>query len=328
VKFDERTNTVIVTDVPSNLFQISQVIARIDARTPQVLIQSRIVETKLERDEELGIEWSASYSLSQSQISRPSTFPFQAGSTLGSFGNIFGVQSPFIPTSTTATTTGLITANPATTLGTVGIGTISGSSLTNTLNWLKKRTDTKVVSNPTLAVLNNQAAKIHIGVEFPVPNFSVDPQTGNTTVSGFDTKTIGTILNVTPHVNPSREIVVDLKPEVISVLSNATFVIGDSGEQVQLPRFGTQTVETQVRINDGETIAIGGLVKETELVEEQKIPFLGDIPIVGLLFRNTHRFGGSTDPMLKQDLLIFLTVTLLEDKPPEQTVASVAGAAP
>src|SRR3989338_8770362 len=89
VKFDERTNTVIVTDVPTNLFQIKEVVERLDQRTPQVLIETRIVETKLEKEENLGIEWSDSLTLLQTANSFPSTFPFKAQGTLGFVGDEF-----------------------------------------------------------------------------------------------------------------------------------------------------------------------------------------------------------------------------------------------
>ncbi len=316
VKFDDRTNTIIVTDVPTSLFQIQQVIQRLDQRTPQVLIETKIVETKLEKSEQLGIRWSDSFALTQSQNSFPSTFPFKKQGTLGWVGESF-VSTPIAEVSGPS---GLLTA---TTQGSIGIGTLTNSALSMTLNNLKQRSDTKIVSNPTLTVLDNQQAKIHIGEEFPVPNFSVDPSTGKTTVSGFQTKTIGTVLTVTPHVNPSQEIVVDLKPEVISALDNASFNVGGS-ETVSLPRFSTQTVTTQVRIIDGETIAIGGLVKDIKVVTDNKVPVLGDLPLIGALFSNTRTFGGGTNPTLQQDLLIFLTVTLEKRKATAVASASQA----
>ena len=302
IKFDERTNTVIVTDLPTTLFQIKEVIQRLDQRTPQVLVEARVVETKLEEDEHLGIRWSDSVSLSQTATTLGSSFPFPADATLGGLGDKF-------------------LASPITKASSITLGTLTGPALSSTLNALAQRSHTKVLSNPTLAVLNNQEAKIHIGEEFPIPTFSVDPSTGKTTVSGFQSKTIGTVLTVTPHVNPSREIVVDLKPEIISVLSNATFNVGGS-ESVSLPRFGTQTVNTQVRIVDGETIAIGGLVKSTEVAQVNKVPLLGDIPIIGVLFTNKHTFGGSSNPTLQQDLLIFLTVKLMDRQAAQTTVAA------
>ena len=313
IKFDERTNTVIVTDVPTSIFQIGVVIDRLDTRTPQVLIETRIVETKLEEDEQLGIRWSDSLTMTQTASAYPSSFPFLAGTSFGLAGDHF--ISP--PTVQIPGPSGLLTS---TTLGSIGIGTLSGPALAMTLNALRSRTDTKIISNPTLVVLNNQEAKILIGEEFPVPTFSIDPATGNTQVSGFETKDIGTVLVVTPHVNPSGEIVVDLKPEVITALSNAKFVLGGS-TTIELPRFSTQTVETQVRVRNGETIAIGGLVKDTHITTVSKVPILGDIPILGRLFTNTKHSGGGDSPTLQQDLLIFLTVTLLDDPPPERSLA-------
>ena len=316
VKFDERTNTIIVTDVPTSLFQISEVIKRLDQRTPQVLIESKIVETRLEKEENLGIEWSNAFSLLQQATSLPSTFPFKATGTLGEIGDTF-VSTPQARAGASISS---LSALPSSTRGSLGIGTLSTTDLQITLNLLKERTETKVLSNPTLAVLNNQQAKIHIGSEYPVPTFSVDPSTGKTTVSGFQTRTTGTVLTVTPHVNPSDEIVVDLKPEIVTVESPVTFGVGGT-ETVELPRFGTQTVQTQVRIRDGETIAIGGLVKESKIVQTKKVPLLGDIPLIGLLFRSRSETDGASGPTLRQDLLIFLTVTLSKE-PPKQAVAS------
>jgi len=305
IKFDDRTNTVIVTDIPSNLRQIAKVIERIDAKTPQVLIATRIVETKLERDENLGLRWEDAFGIEQTQTTVGTNFPFKTGSTLGWLGDNF-------------------LASPITEPTAISLGTLTGPDFDFTLNFLRQRDDTRIVSNPTIAVLNNQEARIHIGEEFPVPEFSVDPDTGNTTVSGFQVKEIGTVLVVTPHVNPAKEIVVDLKPEITSSLANQSFQITDS-ESVELPRFSQQTVESTVRVKDGDTIAIGGLVKEIEVTTEHKIPLLGDLPIFGALFTNTKTFGGSSDPTLKQDLLIFLTVKLMDEDAPQQSIASHAG---
>ena len=199
------------------------------------------------------------------------------------------------------------------------MGPLSNPASQLTLTALKERTETKVVSNPTLTVLNNQQANIHIGEEYPVPTFSVDPSTGKTTVSGVQTKAVGTQLVVTPHVNPSHEIVVDLKPEIVTVASPVSFNVGGS-ETVSLPRFGTQTVQTQVRIQDGQTIAIGGLVKDSKIILQTKVPFLGDLPIIGMLFRNRTESDGSGGPTLQQDLLIFLTVSIPKER--ARTVAA------
>ena len=316
VKFDERTNTVIVTDIPSSLFQIKKVMERLDQRTPQVLIETRVVETRLAKTETLGIDWSDSFTLAASAVSIPTTFPFPGGANFGTFGKMF------IPRASTLSpggslTDGRIPQNG----GTFTFGTLSSTGLSAVMNFLQSRTDTRILSNPSIAALNNHSAKVHIGSEYPVPTYSIDPTSGRTAITGYTPKSTGTVLTVTPHVNPSSEIVVDLKPEVVTVGDAITYNTG-GGFSVSLPQFTTQTAETQVRIRGGDTIAIGGLVKETEIKSEAKVPFLGDLPLVGALFKNVSRNSGS-DPS-RQDLLIFLTVTLIEEGPPAGHAQAVA----
>ncbi len=300
IKFDERTNTVIVSDVPASLSQIREVIDRIDQRTPQVLVSSKVVETKLTKDDVLGIDWSNSLTLTQgTHTFANSTFPFPLESTFGELGQVFNWPS---------LREGTVTA------GTVTLGSLTTSQLQTVLNFVKSRTDTHILSNPSIAILNNQKAKIHIGTEYPIPNYTIDPTTGNIQINGYETKDVGTLLEVTPHVNPSDEIVVDLKPEVIAVGSDVTYTTGSGGD-IDLPQFTIQTAETSVRIKDGETIAIGGLIKTAENTVVSKVPLLADIPVLGALFRNTDYYTGS-EPN-RQDLLIFLTVDLMDQEPGE-----------
>jgi len=324
VKFDERTNTIIVTDIPANLFQIKEVVGRLDKRTPQVLIETKVVETRLTKDENLGIDWSDSFSLTAASATAPSTFPFPKSTELGSLGHTFltkagtgaaGVltENQFYPSGRG----GLIPGGG----GTFTFGTLTSSGLQMVMNFLKSRTDTHIVSNPNVTVLNNQEAKIHIGEEYPVPTYTIDPTTGRTSISGYTPKLTGTVLTVTPHVNPSSEVVVDLRPEVIAVGADVQYNLAGTSGSVNFPRFTTQTAKTSVRIQNGQTIAIGGLVKSSEVKVESKVPILGDIPGVGLLFKNTRWYGGG-DPV-RQDLLIFLTVKLTEENPvAEKTVAA------
>ncbi len=306
VRFDERTNTVIVTDVPSSLYQIKAVIERVDQRTPQVLIDAKIVDTQLTKEENLGIDWAANQELDivQTTPTLNSTFPFPQGTNFGTVGELFGLSrvSNDIQRSTMA------------------VGTLAADDLTWTLNMLRNRTNTNIVSNPSIAIINNQKATIHIGQEYPVPKYTVDSTTGDVTISGYEAKKTGTLLEVTPHVNPAQEIVVELKPEIIAVGEPVEY--GTGSDTILLPLFTTQTAQTTVRITNGETIAIGGLVKTSEAHVQKTVPFLGEIPIIGLLFRNNRWYSGGDSPN-RQDLLIFLTVTLMEDAAPATTPVSL-----
>lgn len=320
VKFDERTNTVIVTDIPTSLFQIKTIIERLDQRTPQVSIEAKVVETKLTKDEQLGIDWSDSVTFTVSPATAPTTFPFPGGADLGTLG------SSLIPRAGTFSPTGgasLAKGRIPETGGQFTFGTLTSSSLATILNFLDSRTDTHIVSNPNILVLNNQEARIHIGEEYPVPQYSLDPSTGRTSISGYTPKLTGTVLTVTPHVNPNLEIVVDLKPEIIAVGTDVTYSLGSSSGNISFPRFTTQTAQTQVRIHNGQTIALGGLIKTSDTKVVTKVPLLGDIPLVGLLFKNTRWYSGGSDPV-RQDLLIFLTVRLMEEGVGAQQAVAVA----
>ncbi len=322
VKFDERTNTVIVTDIPTNLFQIKQVVERLDQRTPQVSIETKVVETKLDKNENLGIDWSDSLTWTAASATLPSTFPFPGGVDFGVLGSAFTPRAGAFSPSTGAS---LPKGRVPEVGGTFTFGTLTSSGLAVALNFLQSRTDTNIVSNPNIAVLNNQQAKIHIGEEYPVPSYTIDPTTGRTSISGYTPKLTGTVLTVTPHVNPSNEIVVDLKPEVISVGTDVTYSLGSSSGSVSFPRFTTQTAQTQVRIRSGDTIALAGLVKRSEAKVTSKVPLLSDIPILGLLFKNSRWYSGGSDPV-RQDLVIFLTVRMLEESQPDQSLAAVPAA--
>jgi type IV pilus assembly protein PilQ len=311
IKFDERTNTVIVTDIPSTLFQVKLVIERLDQRTPQVLIATKIVETTLDKNEALGINWSPSQTYSTSTVEMSTTFPFVGGKSLGKLGELF------IPRPSTTS------ARVPDSGGTFNTGTLSATGLSAVIAFLNERSDTKVLSNPSIAVLDNQEARVHIGLEYPIPNYTVDPTTGRTTITGFNAKQLGTVLTVTPHVNQSREIVASIKPEITASGDLVTYDTGSSNS-VTLPQFSIQTASTQVRVKDGETVAIGGLVKESESKIFGKVPFLGDLPILGALFTRTDRYAatGSSDPV-RQDLLIFVTMSVIDESQPRHDVAAV-----
>jgi type IV pilus assembly protein PilQ len=301
VKFDERTNTVIVTDIPSSLFRIKQVIERIDQQTPQVHIESKIIETKLTRDDNLGIDWFDSATLTLDPAIIPTTFPYPAGGQLGDVGNVFVPRAGEFDPSTGASLAG--TRVPVSG-GKFTFGTLDTGTLSVTLNALKQRVNTNIISNPTIITLDNKEAIVQVGEDINIPNFQIDPSTGRATVSGFQTRSTGVILKVTPSVNQAQEIVLDLKPEITEV--GSTFDTFASG--IQFPRFTVQKAQTQVRLKSGQTLVIGGLVKRKTVITKNKIPVLGDLPVVGLLFTNERE---QTDP--HQDLLIFLTVRLVDE---------------
>ena len=146
---------------------------------------------------------------------------------------------------------------------------------------------------------------VKVSTVFNIPTYERNESTGGMEVTGYTEKDIGIILTVTPHVNQAGDIVVDLKPEVSAFVQWDTFGTGNNA--IIAPRFRTRTAETQVMVKDGQTIVIGGMISETKTKVKRKVPVLGDIPILGELFKKTE------DGVDTTDLLIFVTVRLLKE---------------
>lgn len=308
VRFDSRTNLLIVTDVPSNVYQVGQVVQKLDAKTPQVSIQTLIVETTLDKDENLGFNWQ--FRASANAAKRPVTFPFEQESFSREYGprGQTSSESTTTQTATGATSTATSTDFPAPfafpfidpedfTFGTLDLTQLSG-----VIEMLKTRSNTEIKSNPTIVTLNNEPAEIVVGDILFIPTFERNEETGNFEITGYDERDIGIKLSVTPHVNPHGDIVVDLQPQISTFSGLQQF-----SSEVSTPLIGTREATTQVRVRDGQTIAIGGLVEETVVDFENRVPLLGHIPIIQWAFTKTDQ------RIDKTDLLFFLTVRLVKD---------------
>ncbi len=315
VTFDDRTNTVIVTDIPTNLYKISQIISKLDKKTQQVLIEARVIETVLDDSEKLGIDWNIK--ISASGAKRPITFPFdqfssamqflpqaqtagtQAVATAGG-GSTTTVQGSF-PSDATG-----IQAFPFVGTGQFTFGTLDFSQFSAVLEMLKSRSHTDIVSNPRIATLNNREALINVGQTLNLPKYERNSTTGKMEITGYEAKDLGIILKVTPHINDISEIVVDLEPQISDLLRYDTL---DAASGVVAPVFSTRIAKTQVMIRDGQTIFIGGLIKENDVNSKRKMPFFGDIfgdvPYLGLLFSKKETTKQKTE------LIFFITVNMM-----------------
>lgn len=325
VVYDERTNTVLVTDIPTNLYKIGQIIERLDKKTYQVLIEARVIETELDDTEKLGIDWNVKFSVTGAK--RPTTLPFEAFKT--PFNTKSGELQAYFPQVLTASPqttnigTGGATATteaaefPATASGVFGFpfagtdqftfGTLDFSEFKAVLELIKSRANTDIVSNPRIATLNNSEALINVGQTLNLPKYERNSSTGKMEITGYESKDLGIILKVTPHINDNHEIVVDLDPQIADLLRYDTL---DAASGVVAPVFSIRQAKTKVMIKDGDTIFIGGLIKENNINTRRKLPFLGDIfgdiPYVGLLFTKKETVKQ------KVELIFFITVNLME----------------
>jgi type IV pilus assembly protein PilQ len=293
INFDARTNALIVRDLESNLELIGDAIKSLDTVTPQVEIETKIIETDLTDTENLGIDWITQVGISGA--SRPTTFPFSQVSGNGILGQ--SSNAGFTP----ANVAGWALAPASTTNFTYG--TINASQLSATLQLLSTRADTKILSNPKIVTLDNQKAKINVGLEYPEATYSFNANTGQQQVTGFTQLPIGINFEVTPHVNNAGLITMDLHPQISALQGTVTV------DNNQLPETSNQEAETNVMVEDGRTLVIAGLITDQVNVTVTKVPFLGDIPLIGkLLFTNNNSVK------TRKEVLIFLTPRIITVK--------------
>ena len=297
VKFDQRTNQLVVSDVPTNLYKISKVVGRLDKKTPQIMIEARVIETVLDEDENLGIDWTLGASATGSTRKTVFPFPYDRGYEKSSYFPLVNTSSSDFPGS----------GFPYAVKADFTFGALSFTQLQVVLEILKSRSDTKTLSNPRIVTLNNKKAEIHVGRDYGVPTYERNTSTGTMEVTGYVLRKVGVKLIVTPHVNAQGEIVIDLHPEVSSFLHNQTY--GD----IIVPVFSVREAITQVMVKDGETIVIGGLIKEETVEYVKKIPILGDLPLLKYIFSKSEKTVDTTD------LMIFVTVRLLNSQDSDST---------
>ena len=249
MRFDERSNNLIVSDTAAKLEKISRIIEAFDEKDREVLIKAKIVQVSLSNDRKLGIDWEA-------------IVKNYHNLTLKNDFDILGVTDK---------------------KGTVGIGTLSKDDYTTTIEALETVGVTDILSSPSITAINNKEAKILIGSTEPyVTTTTTTPSSGpTTTAESVNFIEVGVKLYVTPTIHEDGFITMKIKPEVSSVVNSIT-----TGNNNRIPVVETSEAETTVMVKDGITIVIGGLIKESKLKTTKKIPLFGDIPFFGVAFRN------------------------------------------
>ncbi len=263
-EFDARGNKLVVTDVAPKIAEIRKVIAALDHQEQEVLIEAKIIQVTLTDKFKLGVNWDAI-------VEKWHDLRFTNDYSLGASATPKGVMS---------------------------IGTIDNDQYKAVLEALDNSGLTKILSSPRIATINNQEAKILVGTTKPyVTTTTTTPGTGPATtaetVSFID---VGVKLNVTPTIHHDGYITMKIKPEVSSAADKIT-----TGNGNDIPIVKTSTVETTVRVKDGVTIIIGGLINEEVANDRNQVPMLGKIPLVGAAFRKDSK---STE---KTEMVVFLT---------------------
>ncbi len=287
INYDERTNTLILRDTLANVELMGTVIAQLDTTTPQVLIEAKIIETTLTNKENLGIDWTTQLTFGGAK--KPTIFPFTTDNISSMIPYQFPASAP-VPIAPAATE--------------FSYGTLNFAQLQAVMEFLKTRTNTNILSNPRIVTLDNQKADIKVGSQYPIPTYTYNEQQARLQVSGWEYKDIGIIFDVTPHVNSAGFITLEIAPTVTDILDYVTV------ENTQLPRLSAESAITNVMIKDGETLVIAGLIKNKTDDTKKRVPFLGDIPLVGKVFQKSNQ------NTTKTEMLIFLTPHIITPRNP------------
>ena len=306
IAVDERSGSLVVTNTAKSLRLVEQLLGQLDIAPVQVLIETRFVEVTLTELEQLGFE-----------------SVLNGDAALTKKGGKDGTEGPGLQVSK-----GGGFKFPALTREGEGLnltlqGVLTGTQFETVLHMLEESQKSKTLSAPKITTLNNQRANIKVVDEFRYPTryevslvqFDVNgdgdfDDAGETEFvnvpQDFQTRDIGLLLNVTPSVGKDlKSITLVLLPEV-SQFSQ----FRDLGGGVTVPEFTSSQLTTSVVIEDGQTVVLGGLMKDTASNQNTKVPILGDIPLVGALFRQTD------ESQTRKNLLIFVTARILAPRGP------------
>ncbi len=297
---DTRTNSLIITDIASNFINVERTITRLDVAIPQILIEVEMLEVAKDVADQIGIKVGAT-PLSFSGASKLSLYPFDENFYLAkgqaSFGTEVGDDSDLFSTA----------------------GHIDASGLTATLQFLKTQTDSKTLARPRILTLNNETAQIKIATSEAIGIETTTSGIDSVTQSAVEAERVetGVFLTVTPQANPSTmNITMAVIPKVIVARTGATF----EGKTFKDPE--ERASQSILKVKSGETIVIGGLLREEMSSTLTKVPILGDIPFLGRAFRH------NSDSVEERELIIFLTPHIIDESPVSTVAAKPAPRAP
>jgi type IV pilus secretin PilQ/predicted competence protein len=294
---DERTNTIFYRETRSNIDNIRHMLVQIDKPTKQVMIEARLVEVNANPKQSYGINWAG--------VVGSSTSP-QTVSYAGSRG-VLDPSGQLVPTDFqpgNAANNNLF--GNLTHLASSQFAILTVPQMSLTLRALNEDSDAEFLANPRVVTADNQQAKIEIIRNQPVPQLNFNEQTATAVFGGFQDKKFGNTLVVRPSVNKDDFITLSVKPEISNKVADATFVF--AGATVASPIIDTRTLDSNVLIKSGDTLAIGGLLQDEVTKARNKVPIMGDIPILGYFFQ--ERLNART----KRNLLVFVTPTILEQR--------------
>ncbi|WP_085299937.1 type IV pilus secretin PilQ [Cognaticolwellia mytili] len=277
---DERTNTLLIRDTANSIEAIKRMVTVLDIPVRQVIIESRMVTVKDNLKEDLGIRWGVT--------NTGSDF-----ATSGSLGGAESANNGTLPSLGDRLNVNLPVTSPAGSIAFQVARLADGTILDLELSAMEKENKGEIIASPRITTANQKEAYIEQGVEIPYQ----EAASSGATSTQFKKAVLS--LTVTPHITPDNRIILDL----VVTQDTISEVSSDSA-----PAIDTQRIGTQVLVNNGETIVLGGIYQQQIINSVSKVPFLGDIPYFGWLFRSSSNFNE------KKELLIFVTPRIVTER--------------
>jgi type IV pilus assembly protein PilQ len=288
VQVDQRTNTLIITDLRERLTLASELITTLDRAQPQVEIEARIVQTNKDYARALGVQWGFNGNVNAA-LGNTTPLAFPNNGALG--GRVGGVQGPVGGGPTQPTTVNLGAPAATSAIG-LALGSVNGAfGLDIALTALERSGNGRLLSTPRVTTQNNVAAEMTQGVQIPIQTVA-----NNTVTVSF--KDAALTLKVTPQITAANTVIMQIAIENAS--PDFSRAIGG------IPPINTQRANTQVLVSDGQTTVIGGIYVSQEQSATDKTPVLSRIPLLGWLFKRDTLNDQSTE------LLIFITPRIIK----------------
>ena len=286
VAVDERTNTLLLQDTAERLADVRRLVATLDIPVRQVLIEARIVIVSNDFQRQLGARFGVTNWQRNGQNAINNAI--NAGTTpvpLPTYG---------IPAAANRYNVNLPVTSPA---GSFALGILGSNFIVDLeLSAAQAETQANIISSPRVITANQKEATIEQGVEIP---YQQSASSGATTIQ-FKKAVLS--LKVTPQITPDNRIILDLDVKDDAV---GTVVVTSGG--VNVPSIDTREISTQVLVNDGQTVVLGGILTTTQREDDTKVPYLGDIPVLGHLFKTTSHKDD------KDELMIFITPKIVRE---------------
>jgi general secretion pathway protein D len=272
---DDANNAIVIYSTQRQYDLIADALKKLDVRPLQVVIEAAITEVTLTKQLQYGVQWS--FGFGQNTVS------YSEGTTSTPVQNFPGFSYLFT----------------------------NGTTISATLNALASITNVKVLSAPNLLVLNNHTAALQVGDEVPVETASSVSTIGSDApiVNSIDYLNTGVILKVTPRVNDGGLVLLDISQEVSDVAGTPP-----ASAQIQSPTIEQRRIASSIAVQDGQTIALGGMISDTRSDEKDGLPLLKDIPYLGNLFSNTD------DSDTRTELIVLLTPRVIRNTTDAETV--------